>query len=154
MQALSRIPIGCFTNGISQPFTVFIWLVRVGGGGHLGMERSTVRFCQATLPPVAFRRLGSSPISHRKHKQGLLPSSSFHGGESRPCLMPPENQYRLSCLFLRQATKPARPSISINRILSTESGHPPAKGRDEVEGRNSSACDTAADSFPPWKLPL
>ena len=52
------------------------------------MEKSTIRFCQATLPPVAFRRLGSSPISHRKHKQGLLPSSSFHGGESRPYLMP------------------------------------------------------------------
>ena len=155
MQALSRIPIGCFTKGISQPFMVFIWLVRVGGGGHLVMERQTVRRCQAALPPAVLQMSGlESHLAHRKHKQGLPSSPEFRGDEHRPCLMPPENQYRLSCLFLRQATKPARPSISISRILSTESGHPPAKGRDEVEGRNSSACDTAADSFPPRKLLL
>ena len=95
-----------------------------------------------------------SNLIHRKHKQGLPSPPNSLEMSTDPALCPTENQYRLSCLFLRQATKPARPSISINRILSTESGHPPAKGRAELDGRNSSACDTAADSFPPLKLPL
>ena len=94
-----------------------------------------------------------SHLAHRKHKQGLRSYPKFHGYERRPCLMP-RNQYRLSCLFLRQATKPTRPSASIAIILSTESGHPPVRGREALEGRNSSACDTGADSFPPLKLPL
>ena len=54
-------------------------------------------------------------------------------------------QCRLSCLFLRQATKPARPNATSSRILSTESGQPPVSGKAELEGRNSNACDTEAD---------
>ena len=84
--------------------------------------------------------------------------SSGTGMKNRACLHLPNclqvgtgpvvccrGQCRLSCLFLRQATKPTRPNATSSRILSTESGQPPVKGKAELEGRNSNACDTEAD---------
>ena len=61
----------------------------IGRGGHLVMERQTVRRCQAALPPAVLQMSGlESHLAHRKHKQGLPSSPEFRGDAHRPCLMP------------------------------------------------------------------
>ena len=126
-----------FKSGVLRPFK---FLTRQDQ--HPAGEKQYVAFFQAVWIGGEYCLGSSSGTGMKDRACPHLPNCLQVGTGPVVCC---RGQCRLSCLFLRQATKPTRPNTTSSRILSTESGQPPVSGKAELEGRNSNACDTGAD---------